>query len=147
MVHKQSDKLLSRGLVCETADLQQAALQSNCKTVLWSSCACMHTVSLSVACPSWLWLRAVLAIFLLHSAAGNSPTLTNRLLYLILFIARPLGFFFFSCFATFGVCPRTLPARAKDPCTLPATNLECQQGNQQHLFLAYLQGANTKAYP
>ena len=52
------------------------------------------------------------------------PTFTNRLLYLILFIARPLGFFFFSCFATFGVCPLTLPARAKDPCTLPASQTD-----------------------
>jgi len=50
----------------------------------------------------------------------NSPTFTNLLLYLIRFIARPLGCFFLSCFCTFGVCPRTFPARAKDPCTLPA---------------------------
>ncbi|KAG6523232.1 hypothetical protein ZIOFF_013086 [Zingiber officinale] len=33
--------------------------------------------------------------------------------------ALPRGFFFLSCFATFGVCPRTFPARAKEPCTLP----------------------------
>jgi hypothetical protein len=34
--------------------------------------------------------------------------------------ARPRGFFFLSCFATLGVCPRTLPARASDPWTFPA---------------------------
>ena len=36
-------------------------------------------------------------------------------------MARPLGFFFFSCLGTLGVWPRTLPARAREPCTLPAT--------------------------
>jgi len=126
----------------------QAALQSNCETVWWNKCACMHSVGLEwlaqagCGCGCELcWLCSCC------SAAGNLPTLTNRLLYLILFIARPLGFFFFSCFATFGVCPRTLPARAKDPCTLPATNIIREQGDQQHLSLAYLQGPNTKPYP
>ena len=49
-----------------------------------------------------------------------APTFTNRRLYLMRCAARPFGFFFLSAFATFGVWPRTLPARAKDPCTLPA---------------------------
>lgn len=31
----------------------------------------------------------------------------------------PVFFFFFSCFSTFGVWARTLPARAREPCTLP----------------------------
>ena len=46
--------------------------------------------------------------------------MTNRRLYCILLWARPRGFFFLSCLATFGVCPLTLPARASDPWTLPA---------------------------
>jgi hypothetical protein len=50
----------------------------------------------------------------------HSPTFTNRLLYWRRFMARPLGFFGLSCFATFGVWPRTLPARANEPWTLPA---------------------------
>jgi hypothetical protein len=49
-----------------------------------------------------------------------SPTLTKRLLYLMRFRARPLGFFFLSCLGTLGVWPRTLPARAREPWTLPA---------------------------
>merc|ERR1712045_602628 len=48
-----------------------------------------------------------------------ATTLTNRLLYWILLLARPVRFFFFSCASTFGVCPRTLPARAKEPWTFP----------------------------
>eukprot|EP00955_Chlamydomonas_euryale_P097141 365053-Chlamydomonas_euryale.AAC.25 len=51
----------------------------------------------------------------------NSPTLTNRLVYLMRFMARPVGFFFFSCGGTLGVWPRTLPARAREPWTLPAS--------------------------
>ena len=51
---------------------------------------------------------------------GGAPTFTNRRLYLMRCAARPFGFFFLSAFATLGVCPLTLPARAKDPCTLPA---------------------------
>jgi len=31
----------------------------------------------------------------------------------------PVSFFFFSCLATLGVCDLTLPARAKEPWTLP----------------------------
>jgi len=50
----------------------------------------------------------------------DAPTFTNRRLYLMRCAARPFGFFFLSAFATLGVCPLTLPARAKDPCTLPA---------------------------
>lgn len=46
-------------------------------------------------------------------------TLTNRRVYVILFLARPFGVFFFSCFSTFGVAALTLPARASEPCTLP----------------------------
>jgi len=54
-----------------------------------------------------------------HGLEG-APTFTNRRLYLMRCAARPFGFFFLSAFATLGVCPLTLPARAKDPCTLPA---------------------------
>merc|ERR1719171_2823364 len=46
-------------------------------------------------------------------------TLTKRRLYVIRFLARPVRFFFFSAFATFGVWFFTFPARAKLPCTLP----------------------------
>ena len=56
------------------------------------------------------------------SQAKGAPTFTNRRLYLMRCAALPFGFFFLSAFATFGVWPRTLPARAKDPCTLPATH-------------------------
>jgi hypothetical protein len=49
-----------------------------------------------------------------------TTAVTKRRLYCILLYARPRGFFFLSCFATLGVCPRTFPARASDPCTLPA---------------------------
>lgn len=58
----------------------------------------------------------------------HSPTLTKRRLYFMRFIARPFGCFFFSCLGTLGVWPRTLPARARDPWTLPAST--GQQGNQ-----------------
>ena len=34
--------------------------------------------------------------------------------------ALPLGVFFLSCFSTLAVWPLTLPARAREPCTLPA---------------------------
>ena len=47
------------------------------------------------------------------------PAVTKRRLCWRRLWARPLGFFFLSCFATFGVCPLTLPARAKDPWTFP----------------------------
>ena len=47
------------------------------------------------------------------------PAVTKRRLCCRRLWARPLGFFFLSCFATFGVCPLTLPARAKDPWTFP----------------------------
>jgi len=46
-------------------------------------------------------------------------TLTKRLVYMSLFFARPFGSFFFSIFSTLGVCDLTLPARARDPWTLP----------------------------
>lgn len=46
-------------------------------------------------------------------------TLTKRRLYWMRRLARPVFFFFFSCFSTFGVCPLTLPARANEPWTLP----------------------------
>jgi len=42
-------------------------------------------------------------------------TLTKRRVYRILFLARPLGVFFFSWGSTFGVWDLTLPARARDP--------------------------------
>ncbi len=44
-------------------------------------------------------------------------TLTNRRLYWILLLARPVFFFFFSWASTLGVWPRTLPARAREPWT------------------------------
>ena len=44
-------------------------------------------------------------------------TLTNRLLYWILLLARPVFFFFFSWGSTLGVWPLTFPARAKEPWT------------------------------
>uniref|UniRef100_A0A2M3ZM75 Putative secreted peptide n=1 Tax=Anopheles braziliensis TaxID=58242 RepID=A0A2M3ZM75_9DIPT len=37
-------------------------------------------------------------------------------------LARPVFFFFFSFFSTFGVWPFTLPARASEPCTLPPSS-------------------------
>merc|ERR1719334_318825 len=48
-----------------------------------------------------------------------STTLTKRLLYWILLLALPVFFFFFSPASTLGVCPLTLPARAKEPWTFP----------------------------
>lgn len=48
------------------------------------------------------------------------PAVTNRRLCCMRLWARPRGFFFLSCFATLGVWPLTLPARARDPWTLPA---------------------------
>jgi hypothetical protein len=48
-----------------------------------------------------------------------TTTFTKRRLYCSRFFARPVSCFFFSCFATLGVCPRTLPARAREPWTLP----------------------------
>jgi len=50
---------------------------------------------------------------------GAVTTLTKRRLYWILFLARPVANFFFSCFSFFGVEFFTLPARAKEPWTLP----------------------------
>ena len=50
---------------------------------------------------------------------GAVTTFTNRRLYWILFFARPVASFFFSCFSTFGVWFLTFPARAKEPWTLP----------------------------
>ena len=52
----------------------------------------------------------------------NWPAVTKRRLYCMRLWARPLGFFFLSCLATFGVWPLTFPARASDPCTLPESN-------------------------
>jgi hypothetical protein len=84
-------------------------------------------------------------------------TFTNRLVYVILFFARPLGVFFFSwgstCASTkcqvvikrgfaitvlrdcregtsertFGVWDLTLPARAREPWTLPMIAFGCQE--------------------
>jgi hypothetical protein len=39
-----------------------------------------------------------------------------------------LGFFFLSCLATLGVWPRTLPARAREPWTLPGEIGEGAEG-------------------
>lgn len=49
-------------------------------------------------------------------------TFTKRRLYWMRRLARPVFFFFFSCFSTLGVWPFTFPARAKEPCTLPPNN-------------------------
>merc|ERR1719361_2601307 len=49
----------------------------------------------------------------------DSTTFTNLLLYWILLLARPVFFFFFSAASTLGVCPLTLPARAREPWTFP----------------------------
>ena len=46
-------------------------------------------------------------------------TLAKRRLNWIRLFERPVFFFLFSCFSTFGVCPLTFPARANEPCTLP----------------------------
>ena len=52
---------------------------------------------------------------------GPTSTLTNRRLYCKRFFARPVNLWpVFSPLATFGVWPRTFPARASDPWTLPA---------------------------
>lgn len=51
-----------------------------------------------------------------------TTAVTKRRLYCMRLCARPRGCFFLSCFATFGVCPLTFPARASDPCTLPKTS-------------------------
>ena len=48
-----------------------------------------------------------------------ATTLTKRRLYWMRRLARPVFFFFFSCFSTLDVCPLTLPARAREPWTLP----------------------------
>ena len=64
------------------------------------------------------------------SALCHAPTFTNRLLYLMRLRARPLGVFFLSCFSTLAVWPFTLPARAKDPWTLPASPQRCQSRAQ-----------------
>lgn len=50
----------------------------------------------------------------------HSPTLTKRRLYLRRLLALPVGFLGLSCLGTLGHCPRTLPARAREPWTLPA---------------------------
>ena len=48
-----------------------------------------------------------------------TTTFTNRALYWLRLFARPVLGFFFSWGSTLGVCPFTLPARARDPWTLP----------------------------
>merc|ERR1712093_730716 len=50
-------------------------------------------------------------------------TFTKRRVYVILFFARPLGVFFFSWGSTLGVCDLTLPARAREPWTLPMLSI------------------------
>merc|ERR1712044_22368 len=50
---------------------------------------------------------------------NEATTLTNLRTYCSRRLARPVFLFFFSWASTFGVCPFTLPARAKDPCTFP----------------------------
>lgn len=54
-------------------------------------------------------------------AQEHVPTLTKRRTYLARLAARPVGGLEVrSCLATLGVWPRTLPARAREPWTLPA---------------------------
>ena len=56
---------------------------------------------------------------------GPTTTFTNRRLYCRRFFARPVKFLLvFSPLATFGVWPRTLPARASDPWTFPCARKE-----------------------
>ena len=56
---------------------------------------------------------------------GPTTTFTNRRLYCRRFFARPVkALLVFSPLATFGVWPRTLPARASDPWTFPCTRKE-----------------------
>ena len=50
-------------------------------------------------------------------------TFTNRRVYVILFFARPLGVFFFSCGSTLGVCDLTFPARAREPWWLMSVSI------------------------
>ena len=50
--------------------------------------------------------------------------MTKRRLCCNLLWARPRGFFFLSCLATFGVWPLTFPARANEPCTFPAIHYD-----------------------
>ena len=58
-------------------------------------------------------------------------TLTKRRLYCSLFFARPVCFLALSVFfATLGVCPRTLPARASEPWTLPCEHRRDEGGQR-----------------
>lgn len=66
--------------------------------------------------------RIILRALRLIIKPGSSPTLTKRLLYFRRLPARPQGFLLFSCLGTLGVWPRTLPARAREPWTLPTSN-------------------------
>lgn len=59
-------------------------------------------------------------------------TFTKRRLYLTRLQARPVGFLAFSWGATFGVCPRTFPARARDPCTFPTIALSYKISKNVH---------------
>ena len=47
-------------------------------------------------------------------------TVTKRRRYWMRRLARPVFFLRFSCASTLGVWPLTFPARASEPCTLPA---------------------------
>ena len=71
-----------------------------------------------------------------------TTTLTNRLLYCSRFLARPVSCFFFSCLATLGVWPRTLPARASEPWTLPAV---CEGGESRSAARRRRGGAQARA--
>lgn len=63
----------------------------------------------------------------------DATTLTKRRLYWILRLARPVFDFLFSFFSTLGVWPLTLPARDKDPWTLPG------EGEKHQTFIHILQ--------
>lgn len=115
--------------------LRDCVDSAGCHTVCWQVVVYISVLCVLPALPVKGSNEQELPACCLMTVAINShsPTLTNRLLYLILFIARPFGFFFFSCFATFGVCPLTLPARAKDPCTLPVIHTNRLEQNRQHV--------------
>lgn len=93
------------------------------KAKAWDSA---HVVSMECSMPFWSSPQTIQRVshckktFHLRTIKAYLPTFTKRRLYLMRFMARPLGFFFLSCLGTLGVWPRTLPARAKEPWTLPA---------------------------
>merc|ERR1719158_469545 len=98
--------------------------------VLWILARSFHTRGMSpsrvpkqrstpheTSCKQLAYLALALGDFL---ALGPFSTFKKRLAYNMRFLYRPTGAFFLSsAFAIFGVCFRTLPARANDPWTFP----------------------------